>query len=258
MSIYDGISFVYEKWSSGDAVYDDTLKFYTSALIQMTGGKYIELGVGTGRISIAAVRLAPITIVGLDISEKMLNECEKNYKKITQPKGNLILRRSSFTDLDYAEEFNGAVLPFRTIGHIMSDAELDAVFRGVYRALKPGGWFLFDHYMFCRDWAEAHNEVDIPMYKDSETAICDRYCYNFEENKMWCDVKVNEKICEGFEFRWMSPELIKGAAEKSGFEIASLMGDFDGSVWSEGSTEQIWLLRKPTDGANIRIPVFDL
>lgn len=254
MSSYDNIAFAYEKWSSGDEAYVDTLEFYTSILKQMNQGKYLELGIGSGRISIEVVATTPVSIVGIDESEKMLEICERVYRKLKPCKGCLTLRQGDFTHLLYHEKFDGAIMPFRTIGHILTDVSLDRMFHGVFEALKPGGWFLFDHYMFHEEWAREHNDTEIIMYKGENMTICDEYHYHYERNQMNCKVKINDHTRMEFEFRWFQPETLQKAAERAGFHILALMGKFDGTPWKWDSPEQIWLLRKPGTQSSCQTP----
>ncbi len=245
MNTYDKIAAVYEKWSSGDAAYYSTARFYISALTQMNNGKYLELGIGTGRISLEVVRSTPISITGIDASEQMLNICKKKYEQLPFHCGTLELYRGDMLCLPWNNVFHGAIMPFRTIGHFMTEETLNSLFDGVFHALMSGGWFLLDHYMFQREWAEAHNKIPILMYQDNELSIYDNYSYDFENKMMHCRVLVNDKVFEEFDFRWLTPQQIRSSAMRAGFEVVSLMGEFDASPWKEDSLEQIWFLRKP-------------
>ena len=258
VSIYDNIASLYEKWSSGDAVYNDSGNFYVSALKQMTEGNYLELGIGTGRIALKAIQFAPISVVGVDASKQMLTICKKKLSNLSDKKGTLRLINRDISNLSFYEEFDGAIMPFRTIGHLMTEDALNSLFKGVFAALKPGGWFLFDHYMFQQEWAEAHNNTNIMMYKDSVLSIYDNYSYDFEHKTMDCKVFVNDILFEQFDFRWLTPEDIYKSVKHSGFNVLSLMGEFDGSVWTEQSFEQIWFLRKPGEVVkSSRLPIFE-
>lgn len=259
MSIYDNIAQIYEKWSSGDAAYIDSGKFYVSVLKQMLCGHYLELGVGTGRIAIEAVQSAPISITGIDGSAEMLQVCRTSYEMCVNRLGALHLIHKNFSELSYREQFDGAIMPFRTIGHLLTDNEMNTFFNNIYAALKPGGWFLLDHYMFQKSWAEEHNNVKIMMYQDDNMTIWDYYQYDFENKLMNCSVYVNDDVFENFDFRWIEPEEIYHFAQNAGFQVISKMGEFDGSPWNCNSYEQIWLFQKPGNLLSpIQLPRFDL
>lgn len=146
--------------------------------------------------------------------------------------------------MNFRQAFQVVYLPFRTIGHIMSDSALISVFKKVYNALQNGGLFILDHYMFCYEWAKEHNCVDISMYKDNCVEISDYYEYDFDKKYMKCSIMANNEIIQHFTFRWLSPDTIYKAALSAGFNVECLYGDFDKSNWNESSSEQIWVLKK--------------
>ncbi len=48
-------------------------------------------------------------------------------------------------------------------------------------------------------------------------------------------------------FSWLEPEQTRALLEDAGFEIEALYGDFDRRPFSEDSSEQIWIARRPSD-----------
>lgn len=195
---YDGIASEYERWCTGDDSYKSSLKFYLEYL-EAYNGSFLELGIGTGRIALEAIKSRSKHIVGVDISANMLKKCEEKYKKFKKDSvvvGTLQILKEKIENIVFCEEFEVVYLPFRTVGHIMTDSELERVFKKVYNALLPGGSFVLDHYVFWKEWAETHNDVDIPMYSDPEKGITitDHYIYDFERGVMDCSIKLNEKV----------------------------------------------------------------
>lgn len=242
---YAGISGLYEKWCTGDPFYEQTRQFYMDFLSQREG-PFLELGVGTGRLARCLIQHYAVEVTGIDICSEMLNICKAEYlcQKESGCPGTLYLERADMIQLHYSEQFGTVYLPFRTVGHILNEEDLEAMFQGVYRALKPGGVFILDHYMFDRVWAEEHQDVDILMYSGDGVKIEDHYLYNFEKEYMDCTIKVNGAAADQFRFRWYSRECIGNAAKRAGFILEALMGEFDGSVWNDQSGNQIWVWRK--------------
>lgn len=242
---YAGISQLYEKWCTGDPFYEQTKQFYLYMLSQREG-PFLELGVGTGRLARLLVQQREVEITGIDICDEMLSVCAREYQrqKASGCPGILHLEKGDMAELHYCEQFHTAYLPFRTVGHLLTEEDLAAMFRGVYRALKPGGSFLLDHYMFDRAWAEEHQDRDLLMYCDERIKIEDHYIYHFESESMDCTIKVNGAVADKFRFRWYSKECIGIGAERVGFTLENLLGEFDGSAWNEQSGNQIWVWRK--------------
>ena len=124
---YDGIANEYERWCTGDDNYEPSLKFYLEYL-EAHNGPFLELGIGTGRIALEAIKLHPKHIVGVDISANMLKKCEEKYKKLkgySVVVGTLQLIKQKIENIEFCEEFEVVYLPFRTVGHIMTDTELE-------------------------------------------------------------------------------------------------------------------------------------
>lgn len=242
---YAGIAHLYDKWCSGDPFYEQTRQFYLN-ILPLEKEPFLELGVGTGRLALSLVQNYAIDVTGIDICSEMLAICESRYqqqKKSGCP-GILHLEQGNMTKLQYREQFKTIYLPFRTVGHLLNQENLLAMFHGAYCALKPGGVFMLDHYMFDKAWAEKHNGHDLPMYRDKMVKIEDNYIYDFEKGRMDCRIKVNGIVADQFIFRWYSIEEIGNTAREAGFILEKLMGEFDGSEWNEQSSNQIWLWRK--------------
>lgn len=236
---YSGIAKYYEEWCRGDDSYLPVASFYYKYLSEYTG-VFAELGVGTGRIAIPVARQENVKVYGIDLCEEMLKECEKRKTSDT----NLVLIHADLKDFVLPQKADIIYMPFRTIGHMITRADLERCFNCVQCNLKKGGLFIFDHYMFSRKWAENHNNIDILMYEDADLKITDRYRYDFSHNIMHCKVSVNGSTVTRFDFRWMDLDEIKDIYPQYGFSCVNLMGSFDGSIWTPESSNQIWVLRR--------------
>ena len=236
---YSGIAGYYEKWCMGDPSYLPSAMFYRRYLSQYTG-IFAELGVGTGRIAIPISKQENVKVYGIDTCEEMIEECEKRRTYDAC----LTLLCADFRDFRLPQRADIIYMPFRTIGYMMTREELECCFSCIQRNLKEGGLFLFDHYMFSRTWAYAHNDIEIPMYEESGLKITDRYQYDFSNNIMHCRICVNGDTVTKFDFRWIDMDEIKDVYPKYGFCCEELMGSFSGSIWTPESSDQIWVLRR--------------
>jgi ubiquinone/menaquinone biosynthesis C-methylase UbiE len=93
-----------------------------------------EFGCGPGNTARYLKDLG-MEISALDLSEAMLEQARKLHPDIHFRKGD-ILR------LDFKDETIAGVVAFYAIIHF-TDEQVGAVFREVFRVLKPGGLFLF-------------------------------------------------------------------------------------------------------------------
>jgi SAM-dependent methyltransferase len=236
---YAGIAKYYNLWASGDDSYVPVANFYLSYFKGMQG-VFAELGVGTGRIAIPLSKRLNTTVFGIDMSQEMLKQCEKHLGI----NSNLKLLCSDFLDTTLPQIADVIYMPFRTIGHVLSEEKLHLLFENIKENLKVGGLFVFDHYIFSKKWALEHDNVDIDMYEDSEMKIVDHYHYDFSNSIMHCVVKCNEVEVAQFDFRWIEKAEIENVYPQHGFILEALYGDFDKSNWTPQSPNQIWVLRR--------------
>jgi len=236
---YSEIAKYYDSWSMGDESYVPVADFYFKYLSDYTG-VFAELGVGTGRIARPLSKREKVIVYGIDSCKTMLELCKINLTADMA----LELICSDFTCFELPQKADIVYMPFRTIGHVLTRSDLESVFRNVNKNLKLNGLFIFDHYIFSKEWAETHNNIDILMHEKDGVKISDRYIYDFTNKSMHCEVRKNDTIINKFDFRWIDVDEIEDLYPNCGFSCVSLFGDFDGSAWSSISPNQIWVLRR--------------
>lgn len=98
--------------------------------------RILDLCCGTGQLA-AALTARQFAVTGVDGSGDMLRIARQNA-----PGASFIL--GDARTLDMREQFHAAVSTFDSMNHIVTLDELTAVFANMYRALIPGGTFVFD------------------------------------------------------------------------------------------------------------------
>lgn len=253
---YDNLAEVYERWSTGDEAYYPSLQFYLKQA-EKYSDNLVELGIGTGRIALELAK-HNYNITGIDISENMLQLCRENFTQAGLS-DRLELIEADITAFELEKKADLILLPFRTIGHLIGEEEFEKGFLNIYNQLKPGGLFIFDHYIFDKAWAVAHERSPRFMYSgiaDSgeQIYIWDTYKYQYEEQIINCYITVergdeNNTVIKRshypLKFSWIYPEQVKRQIQKTGFLVKHLYGDFDERPFDENSVNQIWVLEKP-------------
>ncbi len=101
--------------------------------------KILDLGCGPG---LYATKLAERghKIVGVDLSSNSIEYA----KKINQTKGyDINYINKNYLGIDYSQEFDVVILIYRDFSALL-ETERDKLLELVYKALKPGGKFIFD------------------------------------------------------------------------------------------------------------------
>ena len=228
MSGYDGFAPVYDVWAS-DMTED--VDFYVE-LAREAEGPVVELAVGTGRIAIPIAQQTGKRVIGLDLSPSMLALAREHAAKAQVE---LELHEADMRDLDFEEATDLVICPYRALLHLSTWDDRRRVFERVARALRPGGrfaWnaFVFDHRYACEydgkwqaepkrhftKYAPGDNRVDITL-EDGPTL------------SLW----------------WVARSEWEGLIDVSGLEVEALYGWFDRRAFDEESREFVWVARKP-------------
>ena len=152
----------YDAWAEiYDSVFSyvvDDIPFYVEEATR-AGGRVLELGCGTGRVSIPMAQ-AGIDVVGIDSSSTMLTRArEKSQKAGTQ---NLNLLCADMRDFNISSKFDLVIIPFRGLLSLLSVDDQIRTLMNIKRHLEPGGKLIFD--IFVPDLNMMVQEGDVPYH----------------------------------------------------------------------------------------------
>lgn len=223
---------------------------YFLELIRSNRGKILEIGVGTGRHFMRALKEGA-DIYGIDISSSMLDVLLKKLDK----KEHYRISRQSIVDFSFDFRFGLVLAPFRVFMHLLEKEEQIKALNNVYEHLHPGGSFVFD--AFVPDPGILQNGIDRQTDFDDEyepgkklrrivtsmpnlvNQVLDiLFRLEWEEDD---GLKTEEwKVPMRFFFRYELEHLI----ERSLFEEYSIIGDYSGKALDEDSKEFIVICKK--------------
>ena len=246
--LHNKIADIYDRWIKGDYTSDNFLQFYLKLTSELDKDiEIVELGIGTGRISIEIAKNQNRKIIGIDHSSKMLEECRKNIIN-TKMEQYIQLIEMDIRTLKLRQKAKFIMLPFRTIGHFLSLDDKKCLFKQIYNNLEVGGTFVVDHYIFDREWADNHNDIYIKMYSDGDITIYDKYKFNFDKQVLHCtiyeEIGTIKMQKASFNYSWIEPSQMKKILTNVGFKIKHSYGDFDFSPIDSNSGQQIWIVEK--------------
>lgn len=228
MSGYEGFAPVYDEWAA-DMV--DDVEFYVE-LAREAEGPVIELAAGTGRIAIPIAQRTGKQVIGIDLSPEML---ELAREHAAEAGVELELHEGDMRDLDYEEATDLVICPYRALLHLPTWADRRRVFERVSRALRPGGrfaWnaFVFDHWYACDFDGKWQDEPKRHLTK-----------YTPGDNRI--DITLEDGPT--LSLWWVARSEWEGLVDVSGLEVEALYGWFDRRPFDDDSREQVWVARKP-------------
>jgi len=112
---------------------------YYAEKIAAAKGPILEVGAGTGRLYIPAVK-SGADIYAIDNSPAMLQILKQKIDKSYHSR--IFTQDIRTVDLDM--KFDLVIAPFRVFGHLISREDQLSALNNIFKLLNPGGRFIFD------------------------------------------------------------------------------------------------------------------
>jgi SAM-dependent methyltransferase len=228
-SSYDEFAAVYDRWST---YMTEDVPWYTE-LVRAADGPVVELAVGTGRVAVPAARATGKRILGLDLSEEMLAHARAAVEKAGV---DVELRHADMRDLELAEPAALVYCPFRSLLHLPTWADRRRVFERVAASLRPGGRFAWNAFVFEHRIAAEDDGTHGEQYGIGHVV-------HHHPHDSRLDIVLDGRGT--LSLWWLTRSEWEGLIDVAGLEVESLHGGFAGEPFGEGSTEFVWVARKP-------------
>ena len=228
MSGYEGFAPIYDEWASDMT---DDVDFYVD-LAREADGPVVELAVGTGRISIPIAVRTGRPVIGIDSSPAMLAIARANAADAGIE---IDLREGDMRELDLDEATDLVICPYRALLHLPTWSDRRRVFDRVARALRPGGRFAWNAFVFDHGYATQYDG----KWQDQPKRHFTKYAPG--------DNRVDITLERGptLSLWWVTRSEWHGLMDVAGLEAAALYGWFDRRPFDDSSREFVWIARKP-------------
>ncbi len=148
--------------------------FTASLLPREPGVRVLDLGCGTGLELGYYFSLAPeAAVTGIDLAPGMLSALRAKF-----PGRALELICGSYFDVPFPEAAYDAAVSVESLHHFTGEEKLP-LYRKLYRALKPYGYFILTDYFAPSDWEEALYRRELNRLK-MEQGIADGAFYHYD------------------------------------------------------------------------------
>lgn len=217
-------------------------------------GKVLELTAGTGRISVPLAK-ASIDLTCVDYSEKMLKILRE---KMAIHGLSVRVVRMDMTQLSLDDLYRLIIIPFNSFSEVVDHGLHGEVLRRIHGHLTEDGWFICTmHNPLIRtktiDGSE-HTLGEYPIEGGGSVRVRTVLEYDatthIAHGKQMYDVFDEEKHLLGerkldISFYLFSKHEAEGLFRQSGFEVASLYGNYDRSPFHEATSPfMIWRLKR--------------
>jgi SAM-dependent methyltransferase len=214
------------------------------------GGPVLELGCGTGRISIPLGR-AGVPIIGIDRSEPMLARARTRVRR-GRLGDRVRLIRGDIRHLPLRQRSAAMVMaPYGMLQSLLRERDLAATLDAVHAVLQPGGTFGVELVADLPAWEEYSKRVSLEGWRGQrggahvtlvETVRQDRArrltIFDQEFTERRGSVRRSRRF--SLTFRTLSvPQMVR-RLEKAGFEVTALLGDYRGGPWDPRA--EVWMI----------------
>jgi len=241
------------------AVVEADVAFYAE-IARESPGPVLELGCGTGRVSIPLAR-AGLDVVGLDLSQAMLDISSTKLQH--EPAGvqsRLHLVHGDMAAFDLDHRFGLVIIPFRAFQLLLTPEAERSCLAAIHRHLDPGGRLVIDIFdpLLNRlipggQPQEARDKSPlVPSSREGiEVTVVKRLNHTLDQviEEVWrftqsdSSGEVVREEEEVLRLRWLYRYEMRYLLQLSGFEIEAEYSDYHRSPPAYGK-EQVWVARK--------------
>ena len=219
-------------------------------MAERANGPVLELGCGTGRVTIPVARTGA-RIVGVDRSSEMLAHALKRSKRARSHKRPMWLRGDiRFLPFRTSVRFNLVMAPYGILQSLVRESDLKATLSSVERVLAPGGIFGVALVPDLPVWKEYRDRVRFRGVRRGgksritlvESVRQDRAKKLTLFDQEYIEQRGRERRSRRFSltFRTLSVPQMTKRLECAGFRIKAVLGDYDGEPWD--SRADVWLI----------------
>jgi ubiquinone/menaquinone biosynthesis C-methylase UbiE len=241
-------------WENARTLGRRDVPFWRNLALQ-AGGPVLELGCGTGRVSLPLGR-AGVRLVGIDRSAQMLARARTRTRR-ARLSGKIQLIRGDIRYTPFvAPAFSMVMAPYGILQSLLRERDLTATLQEVHRVLQPGGMFGIELVADLPTWKEYKKRLSLKGWRARrggahvtlvESVTQDRARHLTIFNQEFTERIGNESRVHRFAltFRTLSVPQMTRRLEKCGFEITALLGDYRGRTWDPRADVWVILARTP-------------
>ncbi len=221
-----------------------------------SGGPVLELGCGTGRVSLAIAE-AGFDVVGVDISPRMLAAARAKADE----QGLAARCRFVHGDMrtvNLKRRFPLVIMPFRSFQSMLTVDDQRQALANAKAHLKHGGMLALDVFapdipMLAVDDSATFHVRDVPQRKTGHTFVVwgqNRWDHLAQTNaarlfieELDQDATVMRRLHREFTVRYTFRYEMQYLLEACGFTVEVVYGGFDGGPVEENSADLVWVAR---------------
>lgn len=212
---------------------------------EVTGGPILELGCGTGKLSIPLAK-AGFSVTGLDNSPALLQFATSKDRNVRWIEGDM-------RDFDLRDKFALIMLPSNNLCHLHSVEDFQGCMNCVERHLLPGGAFIIDVFvpdlnMLLQDAQDEYllSEYENPSGDGRVRVMAQSYYERATQIRRTTTVRKIAGYPDQIgtlDLKMYFPRELEALVRLSGFRISARYGGHSGERFSDDSRVQVLVCR---------------
>jgi ubiquinone/menaquinone biosynthesis C-methylase UbiE len=218
-------------------------------LAAAAGGRVLELGCGTGRITVPVARIGA-RVVGVDRSAEMLDRARRRLRR-SRLTSRASLVRADIRSLPFRRPAGFALVmaPYGILQSLVRESDLSAALAAIARVLRRGGLLGIDLVPDVPRWTECRRQVSLRGRRGGSTLTLvesvrqDRarrltvFDHEYVERRPGARPRVS---CFSISFRTLTVRQMRTRLERAGFAVDAVLGDYDGGPWDRRA--DVWMI----------------
>jgi SAM-dependent methyltransferase len=239
-------------WENAQTVQRRDVAFW-ERLASAQDGPVLELGCGTGRITIPVARTGA-RIVGIDRSAEMLARGRQRLRRARLGKAARLVR-GDIRALPFRRRpgFSLVMAPYGILQSLTREKDLQATLGSVHEVLARGGLFVIDLVPDLPRWDEYANHTSLSgsgpggrrlTLVESVRQDVKRGLTIFDQE--YTERRGRQRRVQRFSltFRTLSVRQMTRRLEAAGFEVRAVLGDYQGGPWDARSDTWVIISRR--------------
>jgi SAM-dependent methyltransferase len=234
-------------WENAQTVARRDVTFWQRLAVAQEG-RVLELGCGTGRITLPVVK-SGVEVVGIDRSAPMLARARQRLRR-ARLGGRALLVRGDIRELPFRRSggFSLVMAPYGILQSLTRERDLAATLASVGRVLRRGGLFGIDLVPDLPRWSEYDRRVSLSGRTRGthltliESVRQDRRRGLTIFDQEYVVSRRRERRVHRFAltFRTLSVRQMSARLERAGFRIQAVLGDYHGGPWDPRA--DVWVI----------------
>lgn len=237
------------KYYDSNPSFLNDIPFYQK-LIPSSNGSVLELGYGTGRVTLALVPYCQY-IQGIDISPATISICREKLLKANIPQTKVQVIEGDISDFNLNRTFDLIIAPFRVLQNLETDEQVDGLFRCIRKHLASNGACILNVFRPFREpekmrklWATPEEKISWEIPVEGGRLVCYDRRVGIDVEKLILypeliyrrydgETLVEESILK-IVMRCYYPDTFEKLINEHDFVILNRWGGYEGEVYGQG------------------------